>query len=99
MNRLPLALVLLVAGCGGGSLSIDDYYADRIKTPTLFLGGDADMNVPLHNGEQMYQALKSMGIDTQLIIYPGQYHGLTVPSYLRDRWVRYLAWYDKHIKH
>jgi dipeptidyl aminopeptidase/acylaminoacyl peptidase len=74
-------------------------HADRIKTPTLFLGGDADMNVPLHNGEQMYQALKSMGIDSQLIVYPGQYHGLTVPSYLKDRWVRYLAWYDRHLKH
>jgi dipeptidyl aminopeptidase/acylaminoacyl peptidase len=42
-------------------------HADRIKTPTLFLGGDKDMNVPLHNGEQMYQALKSMGIDTELV--------------------------------
>lgn len=73
-------------------------HADRIKTPTLFLGGDEDMNVPLHNGEQMYQALKSMGIDTQLVIYPGQYHGLTVPSYLRDREQRYLDWYDKHLK-
>jgi dipeptidyl aminopeptidase/acylaminoacyl peptidase len=73
-------------------------HADRIKTPTLFLGGDEDMNVPLHNGEQMYQALKSMGIDTQLVIYPGQYHGLTTPSYLRDREQRYLDWYDKHLK-
>lgn len=73
-------------------------HADRIKTPTLFLGGDADMNVPLHNGEQMYQAEKSMGLDTQLIVYPGQYHGLTVPSYLKDRLTRYLGWYDKHLK-
>ncbi len=73
-------------------------HADRIKTPTLFLGGDKDMNVPLHNGEQMYQALKSMGVDTQLIIYPGQFHGLTTPSYLRDRLQRYLDWYDKHVR-
>jgi dipeptidyl aminopeptidase/acylaminoacyl peptidase len=73
-------------------------HADRIKTPTLFLGGDADMNVPLHNGEQMYQALKSMGIDTRLVIYPGQYHGLTTPSYLRDRLQRYLDWYDAHLR-
>ena len=41
------------------------------------MGGDQDLNVPLHNGEQMYQAVKSLGLDTQLIIYPGQYHGLT----------------------
>jgi dipeptidyl aminopeptidase/acylaminoacyl peptidase len=73
-------------------------HADRIKTPTLFLGGTADMNVPLHNGEQMYQALKSQGIDTQLIVYPGQFHGLTKPSYLKDRFQRYLAWYDAHLK-
>jgi dipeptidyl aminopeptidase/acylaminoacyl peptidase len=73
-------------------------HADRIVTPTLFLGGDKDMNVPLHNGEQMYQALRSMGIDTQLIVYPGQFHGLTVPSYQRDRLERYLAWYDRYLK-
>jgi dipeptidyl aminopeptidase/acylaminoacyl peptidase len=73
-------------------------HADRIKTPTLFLGGDQDMNVPLHNGEQMYLALKSMGIDTKLVIYPGQYHGLTTPSYLKDRLKHYLDWYDAHLK-
>jgi dipeptidyl aminopeptidase/acylaminoacyl peptidase len=72
-------------------------HADRIKTPTLFLGGTDDMNVPLHNGEQMYQALKSMGLDTQLIVYPGQFHGLTTPSYLKDRLQRYLDWYDTHL--
>ncbi len=74
-------------------------HADRIRTPTLFLGGEADMNVPLHNGEQMYQALRSMNVDTQLIIYPGQFHSLTVPSYIRDRYQRYLNWYDGHLKH
>ncbi|MGH6872125.1 MAG: S9 family peptidase [Rhizomicrobium sp.] len=73
-------------------------HADRIKTPTLFLGGTDDMNVPLHNGEQMYQALKSMGVDTELVIYPGQFHGLTKPSYLKDRLQRYLDWYDRHLK-
>ncbi|HTQ15351.1 MAG TPA: S9 family peptidase [Rhizomicrobium sp.] len=72
-------------------------HADRIRTPTLFLGGTADMNVPLHNGEQMYQALKSLGIDTELVVYPGQFHGLTKPSYVKDRLQRYLAWYDRHL--
>ncbi|HEY1838335.1 MAG TPA: S9 family peptidase [Rhizomicrobium sp.] len=74
------------------------FHADRIKTPTLFMGGTADMNVPLHNGEQMYQALKSMGVPTQLIVYPGQFHELTVPSYELDKEKRYLAWYDKYVK-
>jgi dipeptidyl aminopeptidase/acylaminoacyl peptidase len=73
-------------------------HADRIKTPTMFQGGDKDMNVPLHNGEQMYQALKSLGIETKLVIYPGQYHGLTVPSYLKDRQDRDIAWFNAHLK-
>jgi len=72
-------------------------HADRIVTPTLFLCGQEDFNVPLLNSEQMYQALRSLGRDTQLVIYPGQYHGITKPSYQRDRLERYLAWYDKYL--
>jgi len=73
-------------------------HADRIKTPTLFLGGEKDFNVPLVGGEQMYQALKSLNIDTELIVYPGQHHGITMPSYQRDRLQRYLAWFDKYVR-
>jgi dipeptidyl aminopeptidase/acylaminoacyl peptidase len=74
------------------------FRADRIKTPTLFLGGEKDFNVPLVGSEQMYQALKSLGVDTELVIYPNQYHSLTVPSYQRDRLARYLAWFDRYLK-
>lgn len=73
-------------------------HADRIKTPTLFLGGDRDFNVPLQGGQQMYQALRSLGIDTELIIYPNETHGIQRPSYQKDRLERYLAWYDKYLK-
>ena len=54
-------------------------------------------NVPLLNSEQMYQAFKSLGRDTQLVIYPGQFHEITKPSYLRDRLERYMVWYDKYL--
>jgi dipeptidyl aminopeptidase/acylaminoacyl peptidase len=73
-------------------------HADRIKTPTLFLGGERDFNVPVQGGQQMYQALRSLGIETQLIIYPNENHGIQRPSYVRDRYERYLAWYDKYLK-
>jgi len=79
-------------------VSYSFFQADRIKTPTLFMGGDKDFNVPLVGGEQMYQALKSQGVETQLVIYPGQFHGISMPSYQRDRFERDLAWYDKHLK-
>jgi len=73
-------------------------HADRIVTPTLFLGGERDFNVPVQGSQQMYQALRSLGVDTQLVIYPNERHGITRPSYVRDRFERYLAWYDKYLK-
>ena len=79
-------------------ISYPFFHADQIKTPTLFLCGEADFNVPLLNSEQMYQALNSLGVPTQLVIYPGEYHGLSVPSYQRDRMERYVAWFDQYLK-
>ncbi len=74
-------------------------HADRIRTPTLFLAGEKDFNVPLLNSEQMYQALRSLGVPTRLIIYPGQHHGLSKPSYQRHRLEQYLAWYGEFLRH
>ncbi len=79
-------------------LSYPFFHADRIHTPTLFMGGEKDFNVPLLGGEQMYQALRSLGVDSELVIYPNQFHGITIPSYKKDRLERYLAWYDKYLK-
>jgi len=55
----------------------------------LFLCGEND--VPLLNTEQMYQALRSLGLQTELVTYPG----LKKPSYIIDRYQRYLDWYAK----
>ena len=63
-----------------------------------FYTGNPGFNVPVQGSQQMYQALRSLGIDTQLIIYPNENHGIQRPSYQRDRMERYLAWYDKYIK-
>jgi dipeptidyl aminopeptidase/acylaminoacyl peptidase len=71
--------------------------ADRIVTPTLFLCGQEDWNVPLINSEQMYQALKSLGRKTELVIYPGEAHGIKRPSFVQDRMDRYVAWYGEHL--
>jgi dipeptidyl aminopeptidase/acylaminoacyl peptidase len=73
-------------------------HADRIVTPTLFLCGDRDFNVPLLNSEQMYQALRSLGRETELVIYPGEYHEIRKPSYRRDRLQRYRDWYGRYLK-
>ena len=72
-------------------------HANRIVTPTLFFCGDLDANVPLINSEQLYQALRSLGRQTALIVYPGEYHEFTKLSHMRDRLERYLGWYDRFL--
>jgi dipeptidyl aminopeptidase/acylaminoacyl peptidase len=79
-------------------LSYPFFHADRIRTPTLFLGGEKDFNVPVAGGEQMYEALRTQGVPTQLVVYPGQFHLFERPSYIKDRMVRDLAWYDRYLK-
>lgn len=74
------------------------YRVRKITTPTLFMGGDIDWNVPIIGGEQMYQALKSLGRETELVVYPGEYHEFTGPSHIKDRLERYLAWYAHYVK-
>jgi dipeptidyl aminopeptidase/acylaminoacyl peptidase len=71
---------------------------DKIVTPTLVLGGDADMNVPIIGGQQLYQGLKRLGRDTELIVYPGETHSIRRPSFQQDRFERYIAWYSKYLK-
>lgn len=71
---------------------------DKIVTPTLVMGGKEDWNVPIQNSEQLYQALKRRGVDTQLVVYPDEAHGISRPSFQKDRWERYLAWYNDYVR-
>jgi len=74
------------------------YKVKDVTTPAMFMGGSIDWNVPILGGEQMYQALKALGRETQLVVYPGEYHEFTVPSHIEDRLKRYLAWYGHYVK-
>ena len=60
--------------------------------------GQNDFNVPLLNSEQMYQALKSMNVETGLIIYPDQFHGIDRPSFITDMLQRHLDWYEQFMR-
>jgi dipeptidyl aminopeptidase/acylaminoacyl peptidase/TolA-binding protein len=79
-------------------LSSPFFDVEQIVTPTLFLVGANDVNVPLLATEQMYQAVRRAGkAPTEMVIYPGQWHSIRTPSYQKDRWERYLAWYDRYL--
>ena len=63
------------------------------------MGGASDWNVPIIGSEQMYQAMKRLGkAETQLVVYPGEHHGFSNFVFIRDRFERYLAWFDKFVK-
>jgi dipeptidyl aminopeptidase/acylaminoacyl peptidase len=73
------------------------YSLDKVTTPTLVVGGEDDWNMPILNSEQLYLVLRRRGIPTQLVVYPGEGHSLSVPSYERDLYERYINWLDKYV--
>ncbi|HXH68110.1 MAG TPA: S9 family peptidase [Candidatus Limnocylindrales bacterium] len=74
------------------------YRVKNILTPTLFVGGNIDCNVPILGGEQMYLSLKELGRETLLVVYPDEYHEFKTPSHIKDLQQRYLAWYAHYVK-
>jgi dipeptidyl aminopeptidase/acylaminoacyl peptidase len=74
------------------------FRVEKVVTPTLFVCGGADVNVPCLNSEQFYQALRRLGRPTELVIYPGQTHSVRRPTFQKDRYERYLAWYDQYLR-
>ena len=71
---------------------------ENVVTPTLVIGGEEDWNVPIINSEQLYLALKRLGVDTQLVVYPGEHHGIATPSYVKDLYERYLGWFARYLE-
>ena len=81
------------------NLSSPFFDIEKVTTPTLFLCGALDANVPLLNSEQMYQALRRVGrVETELVVYPSEWHSIETPSVQKDRLERYLAWYDRFLR-
>ena len=72
--------------------------AGRVTTPTIFLGGREDWNVPLINAELFYQSLRKRGVPTELIVYPGAHHGGWPAEFERDYLERVRAWFDRYLK-
>jgi len=73
-------------------------YVENITTPTLFIGGEKDWNQPIIHSEQMYQAMKHLGRETLLVVYPDAHHGIRKHSYQKDLLERFLGWFDKYVK-
>ncbi len=70
----------------------------NVKTPTIFLGGRVDWNVPVINAELFYQSLKTLGVDTELVVYPDSHHGGWKEAFYQDYYSRIVAWFDTYTK-
>ena len=71
--------------------------AGNVETPTLFLGGRIDWNVPILNAELFYQALKVLGVDSQLVVYPGAHHGGWPETFEKDYLQRVADWFEHYV--
>ena len=70
----------------------------KVRTPTLVLHGERDAEVPLPQGQEFWHALKTLGVETQLVIYEDEGHWIRQPAHVRDRIERIVGWFDAHLK-
>jgi dipeptidyl aminopeptidase/acylaminoacyl peptidase len=93
----------------GGFMPIDDFerawdmspikYIKNCKTPTLFIHGAWDFCTNLNQAETMFTALKKLGVETVLAIYPNEGHGISrYPKHVLDFYLRSVAWFDNYLK-
>ena len=77
---------------------VKNAWIEKVETPTIFLGGRIDWNVPILNAELFYQALQVKGVDSTLVVYPGMHHGGWTEEFEKDYLERILGWFDKYVK-
>jgi dipeptidyl aminopeptidase/acylaminoacyl peptidase len=73
-------------------------YIKRVKTPTLVIVGERDAECPAPQSFEFWHALKTLGVPTQLVVYPNEGHAFTDPEHRADRVERTLAWFGKYLR-
>ena len=73
-------------------------YVKNVRTPTLLLQGEADVTDPMGQSLQFYRGLKRYNVESDLVLYPREPHGLREEQHLLDRLNRIIGWFDKYLK-
>jgi dipeptidyl aminopeptidase/acylaminoacyl peptidase len=68
----------------------------KVRTPTLLMHGENDSDVPIAEAEQFYIALKDVGVDTVMVRYPREGHGIRESKHIVDSIDRCIKWYVKY---
>ena len=69
----------------------------KITAPTLLMHGEVDDICTVSQSQVAFRVLEGQGTPTQLVVYPGEGHGFTVPKHRRDRDRRILEWFKAHM--
>jgi dipeptidyl aminopeptidase/acylaminoacyl peptidase len=76
-------------------------YIGNARTPTLVLHNESDLRCAIEQGEQIFVALKKLGVDTEMVRFPDEPHGLSRTGRTDRRIERLkhiLRWFDKYLK-
>jgi acylaminoacyl-peptidase len=76
-------------------------YVKNAKTPTLLIHSEEDLRCPMEQAEQFFEALMRVGVETELVRFPEENHGLSrsgKPKHREERLQHILRWFNKHLK-
>ena len=74
------------------------YQIKNVTTPTQVIHGALDLRVPFTQGQEFYNSLVRLGVDTEMIVYPRTPHGPTEPKFLMDVSERIVTWFEKYLR-
>jgi dipeptidyl aminopeptidase/acylaminoacyl peptidase len=72
-------------------------FIKQVHTPTLLIVGDSDVESPPPQSFEYWHALKTLGVKTELVIYPHEGHEFSDPAHVLDRIERIVAWFDENM--
>lgn len=73
-------------------------FIKNVKTPTLILVGERDGEVPEPQSREFWHALKTLGVETEFVVYEGEGHSIRQPAHQRDIMERLVGWFDHYLK-
>ena len=73
-------------------------YIKNARTPTLILVGERDGECPAPQSFEFWHALKSLGVDTKLVVYADEGHRISKPENKRDIARRLAGWFEQYLK-
>lgn len=74
------------------------YHIGNVSTPTQVIHGAEDLRVPFTQGQEFFNSLRRLGVDTEMVVYPRTPHGPTEPKFLMDVSKRILVWFNRYLR-